>query len=249
MSKLHASALRRRSGVKPCKQQRRIAESRCPTAATPPPRRAEMRSVYVLAALRKVYRRTTSDHGVEGRITLMDSTRQQTVHGPRRWLSIVLGLFFVGLAAAGVLLPVLPTTPFLILASACFVRSSPRLNAWLLRSRLFGPMLRQWQEHRRVQRRVKYAAAGVLLLAVSLSAWIGQLSWPWMTLLVALALIGLVVVLRLPEMPDPALATVPVGDAASVAVSDESTQQTLLSQSPVHDSEERAQSVAAIPRG
>ena len=142
------------------------------------------------------------------------------MHGPRRWLSVLLGLFFVGLGAAGVVLPVLPTTPFLILASACFVRSSPRLNAWLLRSRLFGPMLRQWQEQGRVQRRVKYAAAGVLLLAVALSAWIGQFSWPWMTLLVSLALIGLVVVLRLPELSEPALAAVPVGDAASVAVDD-----------------------------
>src|SRR5688572_22134872 len=126
------------------------------------------------------------------------STPMPRMHGPRRWLSVLLGLFFVGLGAAGIVVPVLPTTPFLILASACFVRSSPRLNAWLLRSRLFGPMLRQWQEQGRVQRRVKYAAAGVLLLAVSLSAWIGQFSWPWMTLLVTLALIGLVVVLRLP---------------------------------------------------
>lgn len=125
------------------------------------------------------------------------------MRGPRRWLLILLGLSFVGLAVLGVFLPVLPTTPFLILASACFVRSSPRLNAWLLRSRLFGPMLRDWQEQRRVRRHVKLIAATVLVVIVTLSAWLGQLSGPWLAVLVVLALIGLTVVLRLPEQPRP----------------------------------------------
>ena len=125
-----------------------------------------------------------------------------SLHGPRRWLYVALGLLFVGVAALGVVLPVLPTTPFLIVASACFVRSSPRLNAWLLRSPLFGPMLRDWQQHRKVHRRVKHVAIVVLLLAVTLSAWLGQFSWPWLVLLIVLALIGLAVVIRLPEKTD-----------------------------------------------
>ncbi len=123
-------------------------------------------------------------------------------HGPRRWLNIVLGLLFVGLAALGVVLPLLPTTPFLILASACFVRSSPRLNAWLLRTRLFGPLLRDWQQHRCVSRRVKHLAVALILLFVALSAWLGDFSWPWMVALIVLALIGLAVVMRLPERPE-----------------------------------------------
>lgn len=119
--------------------------------------------------------------------------------GARRWLNIALGLAFVGLAGLGVVLPVLPTTPFLILASACFVRSSPRLNSWLLGSPLFGPMLRDWQHHRRVRRRVKHIAAVMLIVAVGLSAWLGQFTWPWMVALIVLALVGLAVVMRLPE--------------------------------------------------
>ena len=126
-------------------------------------------------------------------------------HGPRRWFNIGLGLLFVGLAALGVFLPILPTTPFLILASACFVRSSPRLNAWLLHTRLFGPMLRDWQHHRRVSRRVKHLTIALIVVAVALSAWLGDFAWPWLVALIVLALIGLAVVMRLPEKPDAAL--------------------------------------------
>ncbi|MCI0683139.1 MAG: YbaN family protein [Gemmataceae bacterium] len=120
-------------------------------------------------------------------------------------MNIGLGLLFVGLAALGTVLPLLPTTPFLILASACFVRSAPRLNAWLLRTRLFGPLLRDWQHHRRVSRRVKHLAIVLIVLFVGLSAWLGDFSWPWLVALIVLALIGLAVVIRLPEKPEPRL--------------------------------------------
>jgi uncharacterized membrane protein YbaN (DUF454 family) len=113
-----------------------------------------------------------------------------------------LGLFFVGLGAAGTFLPVLPTTPFLLLASFFFIRSSPRLNDWLLRTRLFGPVLRDWQRHRAVRPRVKVTAVSVLVLFAGGSAAFGSLSPPLLVVLVVLALIGLVVVLRLPVVKD-----------------------------------------------
>jgi uncharacterized protein len=134
-----------------------------------------------------------SDHGL---------ARPPAATGLRRVLYAGLGLFFIGLAVLGVVLPVLPTTPFLLLASYFFVRSSPCLHAWLLRSRLFGGLLRDWQRHRGVRPRVKVTAVLVLLTAVTLSIALGGLPWPLIALLVVLAAIGLVVVLRLPLIRD-----------------------------------------------
>jgi uncharacterized membrane protein YbaN (DUF454 family) len=111
---------------------------------------------------------------------------------------MVLGLFFVGLGGLGAILPVLPTTPFLLLASACFLRSSPALNRWLLRSRLFGPFLRDWQEHHGVRLHVKLTAVTVLVAVVALGIFFGDLPWFLLILLIVLALTGLIVVLRLP---------------------------------------------------
>lgn len=118
--------------------------------------------------------------------------------GWSRGLYVGLGCFFVGLGILGALLPLLPTTPFLLLASGCFVRSSPGLNRRLLQSRLFGPFLSDWQRHRGVRPRVKVTALTALVLAVGGSAASGRLSTPLLVLLLVLGAIGLVVVLRLP---------------------------------------------------
>ena len=78
----------------------------------------------------------------------------------------LLGLLFVGLGAIGAVLPLLPTTPFILLAAWCFARSSPRLHGWLLSSELFGPLLRDWEEKRCM-------TAGVRRLSLSMMALVG----------------------------------------------------------------------------
>jgi uncharacterized membrane protein YbaN (DUF454 family) len=113
-----------------------------------------------------------------------------------------LGLVLVGLGALGIILPVLPTTPLLLLASYFFVRSSPRLNERLHRSRLFGPMIRDWQERRAVRPRVKVTAVCVIPVVIMTSAYFGQLSWPLLLLLGGLGLVGFIVVIRLPVIRD-----------------------------------------------
>lgn len=66
----------------------------------------------------------------------------------QRLFFLILGLTFVGIGAIGVVLPVLPTTPFLILALLCFAKSSERLHGWLYHHRVFGPSLQKWDQHR-----------------------------------------------------------------------------------------------------
>ena len=68
------------------------------------------------------------------------------------------GLIALGLGLLGVVLPGLPTTPFILLAAACFARSSQRMHDWLLTNRVTGPMLRDWVRHRILPRRVRWVA-------------------------------------------------------------------------------------------
>ncbi|MEI2384345.1 YbaN family protein [Breoghania sp. JC706] len=105
-----------------------------------------------------------------------------------RALFLILGLLFVGLGFVGVFLPVLPTTPFLILAAACFTRSSTRLETWLMEHRHFGPTLRDWRERGAIPARAKLLAlagtsAGFVLF------YFGSHPGPWPTFAVALLML------------------------------------------------------------
>ncbi len=85
-----------------------------------------------------------------------------------RTVYLVAGLGFVGLGFVGLFLPVLPTTPFLILAVGCFSRSSERLETWLLDHPTFGPTLRGWRERGAIPVRAKLAALAGMAVGFTL---------------------------------------------------------------------------------
>ena len=66
---------------------------------------------------------------------------------PKRALWLLLGLVAVGLGAVGVVLPLLPTTPFLLLAAFAFARSSERWHQWLVNHQIFGPLIEDWNRY------------------------------------------------------------------------------------------------------
>ena len=97
--------------------------------------------------------------------------------GLARLCLLLLGLLFTALGAVGALLPVLPTTPFLLLAAACFVRSSPALHQRLLANRVFGPYISQWQRDRTVPREAKRKAYSVVVVTFALSIALVDSTW------------------------------------------------------------------------
>lgn len=74
----------------------------------------------------------------------------------------ILGFVFVGLGVLGVIVPGLPTTVFILLAGYCWAKSSRRFHGWLLRHKVFGKMLTDWQERRAMPRFAKYLAWGMM---------------------------------------------------------------------------------------
>lgn len=79
-----------------------------------------------------------------------------------------LGILSVGLGTLGVFLPLLPTTPFLLLAAWCFLKSSERAHGWIYRQPLFGKALRDWEKKRSIARPTKVIAISMIILSVML---------------------------------------------------------------------------------
>ena len=105
----------------------------------------------------------------------------------KRQLYLAAGLTSVALGAIGVILPLLPTVPFMILAAFCFANSSPRLEAWLVEHHVFGSHIRNWRERRAITRRGKWAAT--VAFAVSCTIALLFMKMPWNLFPIAAALI------------------------------------------------------------
>ena len=99
---------------------------------------------------------------------------------------------------AGALLPVVPATPFLLLTSYFLLHSSPRLNARLLNSKLFGPILVDWQVHGGVRNSVKIKAVTAVVMAVALTIFVTNQAMLPSLVVITLAAVGIGVVLALP---------------------------------------------------
>ncbi len=111
-------------------------------------------------------------------------------------VALVLGL-------AGIFLPLLPTTPFVLLAAACYARGSRRFYEWLLANRTFGPIILEWRRHHSIPYRTKVTA--IVLMSMTLATSIALFAEPlWLKGLLAALGVGLAVwMYRLPSRDRP----------------------------------------------
>lgn len=117
-----------------------------------------------------------------------------------RWVRLFCfgaGCTALGLGVAGIVLPVLPTTPFILLAAACFARSSVRFHDAMMNHRIAGPIIHEWQTHRAMPSRAK--RAGFLLMALSFGGSILIMDSYWHRLM--LAALGLTLAFFLWRVP------------------------------------------------
>ncbi|EJF29751.1 MULTISPECIES: DUF454 family protein [Enterobacteriaceae] len=119
----------------------------------------------------------------------------------KRLILLIIGWLAVVLATLGVILPLLPTTPFLLLAAWCFARSSPRFHHWLLYRSWFGSYLQHWQTHRAMPRGAKPKAILFILATFALSLWLVKIVWVRILLLVILCAL-LIFMWRIPVVDE-----------------------------------------------
>jgi uncharacterized protein len=117
----------------------------------------------------------------------------------KRYLLITLGWLFVILGAIGAVLPLLPTTPFLILALGCFAESSPRFHKMLLDNKWFGPPLAQWEKSKTIRREIKHKVMVLIIATFGISIWVLSGRIELQLMLVCFCLILLTFVWRLKE--------------------------------------------------
>jgi len=123
-----------------------------------------------------------------------------TPHASRtvRVLLWIAGSVSLVLGVIGIVLPGLPTTPFILLAAACYAKASPRLHQWLLHHRWFGPMLSDWESDHSLSKRTKTVAVVSMLVMVGFSIWSFQGRLAVQLVLLVSGAIGAFVVLRIP---------------------------------------------------
>ena len=118
-----------------------------------------------------------------------------------KWLLASAGVLATAVGMIGIVVPILPTTPFLLLAAACFVRSSDTLYGWLTSNRLFGGFIRDYREQRGVTVRAKITAL-VLVWGVIGSTALTTVSAAWLRFLLAAVALGVTAhLLRLKSLP------------------------------------------------
>jgi uncharacterized membrane protein YbaN (DUF454 family) len=105
-----------------------------------------------------------------------------------RWVLIIVGSFFAGLGILGIFLPLLPTTPFLLLAAACYIRSSERLYNWLMNNKWIGRYIKNYLEGKGVPLKSKVLSISALWITIGYSVFFVVNIFPVRVILILIAI-------------------------------------------------------------
>ena len=136
--------------------------------------------------------------GTRSGCLFMIDQAEDTLDRTKKLLLITAGTICVGLGIIGLVLPVVPTSPFLLLAAACYARSSKRFYNRLLANPIFGPPIRQWREEKSIPVRAKWLAIAMILVTFSITVIFILEDTPARLIM---SLIGLLVIVFLCRIP------------------------------------------------
>lgn len=124
----------------------------------------------------------------------------QSANPTVRWTFLIMGWIFFALGIIGILLPVMPTAPFILLAAGCWARSSRRFHFWLINHRYFGKFVRDWEDRRAVPRYAKWMASIMMALSTTMLFYRLPADMLWIAWVVAaVCSIVAVILFRLPD--------------------------------------------------
>lgn len=118
----------------------------------------------------------------------------------KRMILVMFGTLFLIIGAIGVIIPVLPTTPFLLLAAACYLRGSERLHSWMINNSVFGEFIRNYMERRGIRLRQKIFTIFFLWLMIIFSIFYVIDSFPLRILMFLIAMAVSVHIIMLPTL-------------------------------------------------
>lgn len=142
----------------------------------------------------------------------MGNSKDQSAHKMKksnyllvRIIWIILGLLFVGIGTLGIFVPGLPTTIFMILAAACFIRSSEKLYKWLINNKFFGKYIKDYREGKGMPRKAKITAVTMMIIFITLATIpFSPISVESFTIKIIVILVGIIgfwyIIFRVPTM-------------------------------------------------